>query len=206
MRRAPVPYAIAYVTLAEGPTMMTNIVDCDLDGSRSARPSSSCSSRATAARRCRCSRRCDTIFLQKENTHGHARGNLAAHIGAEEWDVPRRPRRVLPADCPFRLGRSDPDPQFGARAGNDRPVPDQPDGADVRRDHRLQPDQDRCRGQPGRALGIRAELCRFRDPQRDLSGPARRQLRDPHAYRGRYRGRRARRGPVAALAMGDAVL
>jgi uncharacterized OB-fold protein len=32
MRRGtPVPYAIAYVTLAEGPMMMTNIVDCDLD-------------------------------------------------------------------------------------------------------------------------------------------------------------------------------
>jgi uncharacterized OB-fold protein len=31
MRRTPTPYAIAYVTLAEGPTMMTNIVDCDLD-------------------------------------------------------------------------------------------------------------------------------------------------------------------------------
>jgi uncharacterized OB-fold protein len=31
MRRASVPYCIAYVTLAEGPTMMTNIVDCDLD-------------------------------------------------------------------------------------------------------------------------------------------------------------------------------
>ena len=31
MRRAPIPYAIAYVTLAEGPTIMTNIVDCDLD-------------------------------------------------------------------------------------------------------------------------------------------------------------------------------
>jgi uncharacterized OB-fold protein len=31
MRRAPIPYAIAYVTLAEGPSMMTNIVDCDLD-------------------------------------------------------------------------------------------------------------------------------------------------------------------------------
>jgi uncharacterized OB-fold protein len=30
-RRAPVPYAIAYVTLDEGVTMMTNIVDCDLD-------------------------------------------------------------------------------------------------------------------------------------------------------------------------------
>jgi uncharacterized OB-fold protein len=31
MRRAPIPYAIAYVTLSEGPTMMTNIVDCHLD-------------------------------------------------------------------------------------------------------------------------------------------------------------------------------
>jgi len=34
MRRAPVPYAVAYVTLNEGPTMMTNIVDCDLDNIR----------------------------------------------------------------------------------------------------------------------------------------------------------------------------
>ena len=33
-RRAPVPFAIAYVTLAEGPMMMTNIVDCDLDAIR----------------------------------------------------------------------------------------------------------------------------------------------------------------------------
>jgi uncharacterized protein len=31
MRRTEAPYAIAYVTLAEGPTMLTNIVDCDLD-------------------------------------------------------------------------------------------------------------------------------------------------------------------------------
>ena len=31
MRRAPVPYAIAYVELEEGPRIMTNIVDCDLD-------------------------------------------------------------------------------------------------------------------------------------------------------------------------------
>jgi uncharacterized OB-fold protein len=29
--RAPVPFAIAFVTLAEGPTIMTNIVDCDLN-------------------------------------------------------------------------------------------------------------------------------------------------------------------------------
>jgi len=31
-RRAQPPYAIAFVTLAEGPTLLTNIVDCDLDG------------------------------------------------------------------------------------------------------------------------------------------------------------------------------
>lgn len=31
MRRSDPPYAIAYVTLEEGPTMMTNITDCDLD-------------------------------------------------------------------------------------------------------------------------------------------------------------------------------
>ncbi|MGH7080951.1 MAG: Zn-ribbon domain-containing OB-fold protein [Acetobacteraceae bacterium] len=31
MQRAPVPYAIAYVTLQEGPTMLTNIVDCDFN-------------------------------------------------------------------------------------------------------------------------------------------------------------------------------
>ena len=34
MRRVPVPYALAYVTLDEGVTMMTNIVDCDLDSIR----------------------------------------------------------------------------------------------------------------------------------------------------------------------------
>lgn len=31
MRRAPEPYAIAYVRLAEGTTMMSNIVQCDFD-------------------------------------------------------------------------------------------------------------------------------------------------------------------------------
>ena len=34
MRRLPVPYALAYVALDEGVTMMTNIVDCDLDAIR----------------------------------------------------------------------------------------------------------------------------------------------------------------------------
>ena len=31
MRRVKEPYAIAHVTLAEGPTMLTNIVNCDFD-------------------------------------------------------------------------------------------------------------------------------------------------------------------------------
>jgi uncharacterized OB-fold protein len=35
MRRGvPVPYAIAYVTLEEGVTILTNIIDCDLDAIR----------------------------------------------------------------------------------------------------------------------------------------------------------------------------
>jgi uncharacterized protein len=34
MRQAKIPYAIAYVTLDEGPTMMTNIVEADLDAIR----------------------------------------------------------------------------------------------------------------------------------------------------------------------------
>ena len=34
MRRVAEPYAIAYVTLDEGVTMLTNIVDCDLDALR----------------------------------------------------------------------------------------------------------------------------------------------------------------------------
>jgi len=31
MRRVPEPFALAYVTLAEGPTVLTNLVDCDFD-------------------------------------------------------------------------------------------------------------------------------------------------------------------------------
>ena len=34
LRRVPAPFALAYVTLDEGPTIMTNIVDCDLDAIR----------------------------------------------------------------------------------------------------------------------------------------------------------------------------
>ena len=34
MRRADPVYVIAYVILSEGPTLMTNIVDCDIEGIR----------------------------------------------------------------------------------------------------------------------------------------------------------------------------
>jgi uncharacterized OB-fold protein len=37
-RAGPIPYAIAFVTLEEGVTMMTNIVDCDLDEIRIGQP------------------------------------------------------------------------------------------------------------------------------------------------------------------------
>ncbi len=32
MRRVAEPYALAYVTLAEGPTMLAQLVDCDFNG------------------------------------------------------------------------------------------------------------------------------------------------------------------------------
>jgi uncharacterized OB-fold protein len=38
MRRAPVPYAVASVQLAEGPRMITNIVDCDFETLRCGLP------------------------------------------------------------------------------------------------------------------------------------------------------------------------
>jgi uncharacterized OB-fold protein len=38
MQRVKEPYAIAHVTLAEGPTMLTNIVDCDFDRLRIGQP------------------------------------------------------------------------------------------------------------------------------------------------------------------------
>ncbi|MGB7100712.1 MAG: Zn-ribbon domain-containing OB-fold protein [Xanthobacteraceae bacterium] len=38
MRRVKEPYVIAHVTLAEGPTMLTNIVDCDFETVRIGQP------------------------------------------------------------------------------------------------------------------------------------------------------------------------
>ena len=38
MRRVDPPFTLAYVTLAEGPTMMTNLVDCDFDALKIGQP------------------------------------------------------------------------------------------------------------------------------------------------------------------------
>ncbi|MDA4848517.1 Zn-ribbon domain-containing OB-fold protein [Hoeflea poritis] len=37
-RRAPVPYVLAYVTLIEGPAMLTNVVDCEFDDLKIGQP------------------------------------------------------------------------------------------------------------------------------------------------------------------------
>lgn len=42
MRRAATPYVLAYVTLEEGPRMMTNIVDCDFEKVRIGDPVQVC--------------------------------------------------------------------------------------------------------------------------------------------------------------------
>ena len=53
MTRAETPYAIGYVTLDEGPSMMTNIVDCDFDDAEDrAGREAEVRARARAARRC----------------------------------------------------------------------------------------------------------------------------------------------------------
>ena len=63
MRRAEVPYVVAYVTLDEGPSMLTNIVDADADADADAirigQRVAVRFQRARAGRRCRCSCRCD---------------------------------------------------------------------------------------------------------------------------------------------------
>jgi uncharacterized OB-fold protein len=42
MRRAPVPYAIAYIELDEGPLMISNIVNCDFDALKIGQPVKLC--------------------------------------------------------------------------------------------------------------------------------------------------------------------
>src|SRR6185503_928002 len=59
----------------------------------------------------------------------------------------RRSRRVLPARASLPDGRPGLQPRLGARARRGRPLPDQRLRHDLRRDHRLEPGEDRLRRQ-----------------------------------------------------------
>ncbi len=56
MRGASVSNAMARVTLAEGPRMVTNIADCDFDKPACERPVKVVFKPTEGGRRCRCSR------------------------------------------------------------------------------------------------------------------------------------------------------
>ena len=73
MRRAPIPYAIGYVTLEEGPSMITNFVDCDFDKLRIGQPVKLVFLRPRAVHRCRCSRRFDRCGLSAARAPGTGR-------------------------------------------------------------------------------------------------------------------------------------
>ena len=81
----------------------------------------------------------------------------------------RRSRRLLPADRPLWHVRPDRQPHLDARAGRARRLPDQRLRPALRGDHRLEPDQDRPRGQRPRPARLRRSQV-WRQPRR---------LRDP---------------------------
>ena len=66
----------------------------------------------------------------------------------------RRPRRLLPPGRALRLGRPRLHAHLGARARARAPLPDQPLRHDVRRDHRVEPGEDRPRGQQGDGVAL----------------------------------------------------
>src|SRR5881397_69448 len=90
MRRVPVPYAIAYVTLEEGVTMMTNIVDCNLDAIRIGQRVKVVFKPPTADRRCRCSRRPDRRRARGWRSSTTRSVSAIATFGAPTHDSTRR--------------------------------------------------------------------------------------------------------------------
>src|SRR5438046_1233189 len=80
---------------------------------------------------------------------------------------PRRPRRRLPPRLALQVGGPRLHAHHAARARRRGPVPDQPVRRLLRRDHGLQPGEDRPQGPEDRPLALRGESGRLRDPQRD---------------------------------------
>src|SRR5664279_6111028 len=94
---------------------------------------------------------------------------------------PRRSRCRLPDGRAFQVGRS----RLHAHLGQDsrhRALPHQPVRLDVRRDHGLEPGQDRHRGQGAAGHALSHQPGRLRDPQRRARGAPRRAVRDAHAH------------------------
>src|SRR5687767_9214956 len=112
---------------------------------------------------------------------------------------PRRSRRLLPPRAPLRHGRPCLQPHLGARARRGRPLPDQRVRHDLRRDHRLEPGEDRLRRQGGAGFRnrLRHQPRRLRHPQRSAQGTPGRGLRDPHPFDRRHGGLGARLRPAA---------
>jgi len=115
MRRAPIPYAIAYVTLGEGPTMMTKHRRLRTSTrSASGSPYASSSNPATAARRCRCSRRREILksgnqrhfilLIMSERSSVHSAELGAGAGGFQPRSASRKPRS--PPRCETRSPRS----------------------------------------------------------------------------------------------------
>ena len=105
----------------------------------------------------------------------------------------RGPGRLLPARRPFRLGGSRVHPHHGARAGHRRPLPHQSLRRVLRRDHRVEPREDRPAGQQAGGLAVSGEPGRLRDPQRHPRRAPRRPLRAAHPHAERRRRLRAAR-------------
>src|SRR3989449_2517425 len=112
---------------------------------------------------------------------------------------PRRPRRRLPPRLALQVGGPRLHAHHAARARRRGPVPDQPVRRLLRRDHGLQPGEDRPQGPEDRPLALRGESGRLRDPQRHPRRAARREVRAAHPHAQWRRRLRPARRPAADL-------
>ena len=115
---------------------------------------------------------------------------------------PPRPRRRLPPGRPVPLGRSGLHPHH-RQDPRHRAVPDQSLRPDVRRDHGLEPGQDRHPGQGAAGDAVPDQPGRLRHPQRGARGAPRHPVRDAHPHAQRRRGLGAEARPAADLAVLD---
>ena len=151
----------------------------------------------------------DTFALPSfspESAHERTDRSLAPHATPGRLRLrrgmadPRRPRGGIPAGRPLPLGRPRLHPHHGEDPGH-RALPHQPVRADVRRDHGVEPDQDRHRRQCPAGDELSDQPGRLRHPQRRPFGAPRHPVRDAHAYveRRRRLGTEARRAADLAV-------